>query len=223
MDPIGCLSVCLSVCLQANYVSQLNGTISKLVDVRDGRFLEVIRRSAFGIIAIYHMLPQTIVDEETYRRWHNKKLLQETMLGVICCHRASSCADIRFARYTLADTSVSLFLFCSLSRTRTGPADGAGKIVFCSCLFKKRASITGQSPPIDARLNNYCCYLLLPTPSTPVYSLPSDSENIRDQGESDEGCDYEDFDQQLHQIIDMVVSQFVRAPEVSQHAIILIL
>ena len=70
----------------------------------------------------------------------------------------------------------------------------------------------------------------LSTPSTPIYSLPSDSENIRDQGESDEGCDYEDFEyadnnapvfthQQLHQIIDMVVSQFVRAPEVSQHAI----
>ena len=37
----------------------------QLVDMRMGRFLEVVRRSAFGLIAVYNMLRQTIVDEET--------------------------------------------------------------------------------------------------------------------------------------------------------------
>ena len=70
----------------------------------------------------------------------------------------------------------------------------------------------------------------LSTPSTPIYSQPSVSETLRDHVESDEGCDDEDFEnvdnnapvfthQQLHHIIDMVVSQFVRAPEVIQNAI----
>ena len=34
-------------------------------DARAGRFLEVIRRSALGLVAIYNMLPQAMVDEES--------------------------------------------------------------------------------------------------------------------------------------------------------------
>ena len=56
----------------------------QLVDVRDGRFLEVVRRSAFGLIAIYNMLPQTIVDEETvcgFQRCLQEMAKQEVAAG----------------------------------------------------------------------------------------------------------------------------------------------
>ena len=56
----------------------------QLVDVRDGRFLEVLRRSAFGLIAIYNMLPQTIVDEETvcgFQRCLQELAKQEVAAG----------------------------------------------------------------------------------------------------------------------------------------------
>ena len=51
---------------------------------RDARFLEVLRRSAFGLIAIYNMLPQTIVDEETvcgFQRCLQEMAKQEVAAG----------------------------------------------------------------------------------------------------------------------------------------------
>ena len=33
--------------------------------MREGNFQELIRRSAFGLIAVYNLLPQRVVDEET--------------------------------------------------------------------------------------------------------------------------------------------------------------
>ena len=35
-----------------------------MVDVRDGSFLEIIRRSVLGLIAVYNILPQEVVDSE---------------------------------------------------------------------------------------------------------------------------------------------------------------
>ena len=44
--------------------SQTSKHSKQLEDVRDGSFLEVIRRSALGLIAVYNKLPQTAVDAE---------------------------------------------------------------------------------------------------------------------------------------------------------------
>ena len=36
----------------------------QLKDIRDQRFLEVARRSALGLVAVYNLLPQDIIDAE---------------------------------------------------------------------------------------------------------------------------------------------------------------
>ena len=47
----------------------------QLVDVREGRFLEIVKRSALGLIAVYNLLPQRIVDEDVVCDF--QKLLQD--------------------------------------------------------------------------------------------------------------------------------------------------
>ena len=45
------------------------------MDVREGRYLEIVKRSALGLIAVYKLLPQKIVDEDAVCNF--QKMLQE--------------------------------------------------------------------------------------------------------------------------------------------------
>ena len=47
----------------------------QLVDVREGRYLEIVKRSALGLIAVYNLLPQKLVDEDAVCNF--QKMLQE--------------------------------------------------------------------------------------------------------------------------------------------------
>ena len=53
----------------------------QLKDVREGRFTEVIRRSALGAIAVYNMLPQAVVDIETVKMFQStlQKMIRDRM------------------------------------------------------------------------------------------------------------------------------------------------
>ena len=53
----------------------------QLTEYRRGRFLEIVRRSALGLVAVYNLLPDEIVAADTVKDF--QRLLQDLL-----CHRA---------------------------------------------------------------------------------------------------------------------------------------
>ena len=82
----------------------------QLVDVREGQYLEVVKRSALGLIAVYNLLPQKIVDEDVVCNF--QKMLQELVKSQI---NAAMSGGARCSRLGLRCSSIHYVSFCCFS------------------------------------------------------------------------------------------------------------